>query len=588
MIEATRAAAEEFQGPVASVDLASKSLILTSATAAGTTRRFAVGDHVSVEINGETKRAGRPFGLADLLPQDRVMVRFNPGAEEPPAAALVKAVRRLTTKGFVVEVSGKQLKLRLADSWQTANAPEQTWPLGEICQVSLNGQSDQNGRVLTAMDLLQRDWVTIEHDIVIHHITALRETEVTGVIDSVDSDKRTITVTDRAGGSAAWVVSANTHIDIAGTQLTGDFSAFRSGDAVTVHRKSPDPNVRDVATVLVTPQPDPRNWAIVLEQSEYDNPRLPPVPFVTEDATELQATLRFRYRVPESQCLRERNATRLRLETALTEFLGRVPADAQVIIFCLGLGFVDSHGSGFFAPQGFDEQRAEATGLSIRWLIDALEKCPAREKLLVLDTSHDNGRPQTGSFTSAAELAETGRPGPRRPVSSSVSVVASCGPGEVGYKLSDRQRGAFGAALVAAFSGKADADGNHRVSAQELAAFVSAEVPRLRGTTSQPQTPVAFWPDARPPRISPEGARQCCVCLTISSDLPRNPPSRNLRRRRGSVPGNPTHTWSTRCCCCGKKRPPPRYRLWNKCELHFPIHAWRTSCSPGSPSAVAN
>ncbi len=504
MIEATRAAAEECHGQVASVDLSSKLLAVASANVAGDPKRFVVGEHVSVEINGETRRGGKSLGLADLLPQDRVMVRFKAGGEDPPAAALVKAVRRLTTKGLVVEVSGKQLKLRLADSWQTANAPEQAWPLGENYQVSLNGKSDHNGRVLTATDLLQRDLVTIEHDTVIHHITALRETEVTGVIESVDSDKRTITVSNPASGSAAWVITANTQINVAGTQLTGDFSAFRLGDAVTLHRKSPDPDDHDAATVSVTPQPDPSNWAVVIEQAEYDNPRLPPLPFVTEDATDLHATLRFRYRVPESQCLRERNATRLRLETILTEFLGRVPADAQVSIFCLGLGFIDSRGIGFFAPQGFDEQRAEATGIPIRWLIDQLEKCPSKDKLLVLDTSHDVGKPQTGGFASSAELAETGRPGPRRPVSSSVAVVASCGPGEVGYKLSDRHRGAFSLALVAAFSGKADSDGDHRVTAQELAAYVSTEVPRVRGSAVPPQTPVAFWPDAKPPRISPE------------------------------------------------------------------------------------
>src|SRR6185436_971198 len=108
------------------------------------------------------KHGGRPFGLADLMPQDRVTVRFKAGTEDPPAAALVKAVRRLTTKGLVVEVSAKHLKLRLADSWQTANAPEQTFPLDENCQVSLNGQTDKNGRVLTAADLLQTDHVTIE------------------------------------------------------------------------------------------------------------------------------------------------------------------------------------------------------------------------------------------------------------------------------------------------------------------------------------------------------------------------------------------------------------------------------------------
>jgi hypothetical protein len=508
MIEATRAAAEEFQGPVVTIDPAARQLTVASASSAEDSRRFAVGEHVSVEINGETKRDGRPYGLTDLLPQDRVIVRFHAGSEQedPPAAALVKAVRRLTTKGFLVEVGAKHVKLRLTETWQTEdkNAPEQAWPLGENCQVSLNGRSDQDGRVLTATDLLLRDWVTIEHDTVVHHITALRETEVRGVIESLDSDKRTVTVTEQGGQSTVWVVTANTQIDIAGTQLTGDFSAFRPGDDVTLRRKSPDPQVRDIATVSVTPKPDPRNWAIILEQAQYDNPRLPVVPFVTEDATELQATLRFRYRVPESQCFRERNATRLRLETVLSEVLGRVPSDAQVMVFCLGLGFIDSTATGYFAPQGFDEQRAEATGVKIRWLIETLEKCPAQEKLLVLDTSHDVGRPQTGSFASAAELAESGRPGPRRPISSSVSVLAGCGPGEVGYKLADQKRGVFGAALTAALTGKADADGNRQVSPQELAAFVAQEVPRLRGTTTPPQVPVAFWPDATPPRVVPE------------------------------------------------------------------------------------
>ena len=151
----------------------------------------------------------------------------SPAARILPRAALVKAVRRLTTKGFLVEVSQKQLKLRLADSWQTPNAPEQTWPLGEECLVNLNGQTNQNGRALTAVDLLQRDWVTIEHDTIVHRITASREIEVSGTIELVDPDQRTITVADRAGETASWVVSANTQIEIAGTPVPGDFRALR-------------------------------------------------------------------------------------------------------------------------------------------------------------------------------------------------------------------------------------------------------------------------------------------------------------------------------------------------------------------------
>jgi hypothetical protein len=73
---------------------------------------------------------------------------------------------------------------------------------------------------------------------------------------------------------------------------------------------------------------------------------------------------------------------------------------------------------------------------------------------------------------------------------------------------------------VAALSGKGDSDSNHQLSGQEFAAFVAAEVPRLRGTAAKPQTPVAFWPDAKPPRISPE-ARE--ALLKLAEYLSRPP-----------------------------------------------------------------
>ena len=136
----------------------SQTLTVAPAEGTGPPKRFAVGEHVSVEINGETKRDGRPLGLADLIPQDQVMVRFKAGAEDPPAAAMVKAVRRLTTKGLVVEVSSEHLKLRLSDNWRCRDAPEQSWPLARELPGNLNGQSNQNGRVSIRTDLVQRDW----------------------------------------------------------------------------------------------------------------------------------------------------------------------------------------------------------------------------------------------------------------------------------------------------------------------------------------------------------------------------------------------------------------------------------------------
>jgi serine/threonine protein kinase len=502
MIEATRAAAEEFHGPVLTIDSSAKLLTVASTVPETGEKRFSVGEHVPVEINGETKRDGRSLGLADLLPNDNVMVRYK-SAEDKAEAALVKATRRLTSKGFVDEISERQLKLRLADAWNASDATERIWPLAESCEVTVNGQSTQDGRALTIADLRQRDAVTIEFDIAVHRIAALRDTEIAGVIESIDRTQRTITLKDKEGESSSWTATPNTQITIAGTELTSEFNAIRTGDSVTLHLKSPDPTVREAAAIMVTPKPDPRAWAFVMEQNEYDNPRLPRPPFVSEDATELHATLRFRYRIPESQCLRERNATRLKLETALGAFLGRVPPDSQAIVFCLGLGFMDSSGRGYFAPQGFDEQRADATGIGVRWLIDQMEKCRATDKLLVLDTSRDTGQPQRGGFTSAAELAETARPGKRRPLSATVAVLANCSAGEVGYPMPNQQRGAFINAVVAALGGQADADNDSRVSSKELAAFVSPHVSKLLGTT-KPQTPAVFWPDPKPPRLSAE------------------------------------------------------------------------------------
>lgn len=459
-----------------------------------------LSEAATIRLNGAAAIAGRKFELAHLKPQDRVTVQHL-GDGDQRKAIDIDALRTINARGFLVAAADQELTLRIAAQWEASNARELQLALSPDCRITLNGQTTENGRPLGLHDLREKDSLSIQYDAAVSRIEAFRDVTEFGTLTAINYGKQTFEINTVDGAVATFRTDTSCRIEIDGEETPVDFYFLRPNDRLTVQRRSPDPAVRDAVLISVEPQSDERAWAIVIGHDDYDNPRLPRSAFAASDARLLQDTLRVQYRVPAAQLLAEQNATRVKLENSIPQFLQRVKPGSQLIVYFVGHGYIDAKGQGYLAPQGFDERNVESSAISVRWLLDKMESCAAGEKVFVLDTTHQSTDRLPDRYPSPRELAETAKLGPTRPVSTSVTVIASCEAGQHGLPGAVATQGMFGAAVAAAFQGEADLNQDHRIDAGELYRFLETRL-ASESTADARQTPHLFVPDATPPRMT--------------------------------------------------------------------------------------
>jgi hypothetical protein len=290
----------------------------------------------------------------------------------------------------------------------------------------------------------------------------------------------------------------------------------------------------------VVPRYEPQTWVLVLDQAEHLGDQVPELPFVTDDATALHDTFHFRYRVPEGQLQRARDLSAEQFRVAVATFAQRATPDSQLIVCFLGLGTIQADGKPLLAANDFDSQRVDDTSIPLTWLLQQLEASPAKEKLLLLCTGAPTSDGNANvKLASALELAEAARTRPRRPLSSSVNVLAASGEGETYVVSPERKRSVFALSLERAFAGAADVVPDQRISAAELAGFIPAETSRLAGEIGQKQTATLISADPNPPRIS-EMAREAVAMLLFKLTQPIREVSRMEYEAAAKVsPGQP-------------------------------------------------
>jgi serine/threonine-protein kinase len=495
----TRQLSVELTGVLVEVHARTKSLRVL-ATGETSPLDLILSEAATIRLNGASAKAGRKFELAHLKPQDRVTVQYIAAGDQRKAIA-IEALRTINVNGFLMTATNGEITLRIGPRWDAPEARELPLVVGSDCPITLNGETTENGRPLALHDLREKDSISIQYDAVVHRIEAFRDVMEIGTLTTINYGKQTFDIETADGTAATFRTDTRCRILIDGEDSPVDFYYLRLGDRLTVQRRSPDPAVRDALLISVEPQPDDRTWVVVIGHDDYDNPRLPKLAFAAADAQSIHQAMRIQYRVPISQMLVEHNATLVKLENSIPQFLERVSPGSQLIVYFVGHGHIDKKQQGFLAPQGFTERRIESSALSLRWLIGKMESCNAAEKVLLLDTTHQSEDRLPDRYPSSRELAEAAKPNPNRPVSTSVTVIASCQTGQHGLPNAAATQGMFGAATAAAFHGKADSNKDHRIDVGELYVFLQNRL-ASESTADARQTPHLFVPDATPPRMT--------------------------------------------------------------------------------------
>ena len=133
----------------------------------------------------------------------------------------------------------------------------------------------------------------------------------------------------------------------------------------------------------------------------------------------------------------------------------------------------------YLAPKNFDFKRPGLTGLGLQWLVDQLEKCPAKEKLLLLDCSQAGAGTDLAREPSSAEMLQSLKTPPGRAPLRTVWAVASCRAGQRGQTWPSKGHGLFAWCLAEGYTGRADTNRDGRIEPTELFGY-------LQGTCRPP------------------------------------------------------------------------------------------------------
>lgn len=76
------------------------------------------------------------------------------------------------------------------------------------------------------------------------------------------------------------------------------------------------------------------------------------------------------------------------IKKKLQEFFSKASPNDQIMVFLAGHGVLDSDNNYYFAPYDMDFQNVNKNGVSFETIVKELQKSPARNKLLLMDTCH--------------------------------------------------------------------------------------------------------------------------------------------------------------------------------------------------------
>ena len=470
------------------------------------------GDQLAVRVpgtvkilwNGSDQIDGRPVALGDLHAGDRVTVQ-HVAEESGRAATALAALHPVTLEGTIRAVDAAKGVLTVEEG-SGKDVKMVSLPLAPDCRVTLNDRTRLDERLLTAGDLRPGDRAKITRDTRVVSVEAVRILGQAGKVQAV-RPKMLDVLLDGEPRPKTFLVDAECKIALGGEPA--ELEDLRPGDVVDLAHDSPSPRAPNPRALAVTARrpADPTRWAVLVAIEKYDDSSLGAVPYAAADAALLRDTLVARYGVPADHVLWLTDVSQVRLEREIPSFLEKLQAADRLIVYFSARAFRDGEGKVYLAAKEFHRERAAATGLDVQWLVDKLEACPAKDKLLLLDACHAVPGIDPQQEPSTAEMFQGLKaPAGQAPLRT-LTGIASCSAGQRGHVLPERKHGLFAQSLAEGLSGRADKNRDGRLEATELFAFLTESMAVSAGTIRQSQTAKLFLPDNKPPRLSEEARK---------------------------------------------------------------------------------
>ncbi len=455
---------------------------------------FVPAELKKIYLNGQQTFQEKPVTLVSLRPGDRLKVWYDRKGTSDNVANRLEAQRRVEFKGMLAEdFDGRALSV-VKDNRQVVKLP-----FGSQYVITVNGQP-----VAKPSGLKRGDRVTVKHDNYIVEVIAQRKLSGSGVVQQIGYESRTLNVEDN-GQKMTYLAGPQCKITLGDEAVP--FDALRPGDRVKIEHEAIDANSQAaIAATAVAAErsADATRWALIVAVQNYDDKHLSPLSYPLADAQLLQDVLTKRYRISADQLRVLKDPSAVELEQQVAEFLKKVAADGRLIVYYVGHACKDADGQVFLAPKDFRADKPAVNGRPLQWLVDLVEDCPAKEKLLLLDGSHSGAGAEQAAEPSSAEMIRALKPQPNRALLRKAIAVASCQKGQRGLDLPEKGHGLFAWLLAEGYGGAADANRDTLVEPTELFAYLQKGMPAAAAEGIQ--TPELFLPDDRPPRLS-EAAR---------------------------------------------------------------------------------
>ena len=409
-----------------------------------------------------------------------------------------------------------------------------------------------NGQPFSSPSSLKRgDRVTVEHDIKIAKVVAQRTLAGGGVVQQIRYEPpQTLSVAEDSGQKLMYLVGPQCKITLGDESVPLDL--LRPGDRVKIEHGEVDAKGQSAisATAIAAERPaDATRWALIIAVQNYDDKLLGPLKYPLDDAALLADALTKRYRIAAEQLRVLKDPSAVELEQQVPEFLKKVGTDGRLIVYFVGHACQDGGGQVFLAPKDFRSDQPAVNGRPLQWLVDLVEDCPAKEKLLLLDASHAASGAEQAAEPSSAEMIRTLKPQPNRALLRKVTAVASCRKGQRGLNLPGKEHGLFAWCLAEGYGGAADANRDTLVEPTELFAYLQKEMPAAGAVGVQ--APELFLPDDRPPRLS-EAAKTSIRKLAGYADQLRvnlDEAAQEYDVALQAAGLSPNRAWSSDWCC---------------------------------------
>lgn len=524
-----------------------------------------------IQLNGVTEQLGSPLSLKILREGDLVSIEYQDDKDRLEAIS-VSAKRLVSLTGALVSMDPAKRTISLSNV-EPANEQRESYELSDDSVFSLNDlEFYSSGKKVTLADLRAGDAISIEMDSLVHAVSAERQFNDGGIVRKVDTGNRTIDVfLDRSSKVVPFRLDDNCSIVLKSDSQVRPLQFVRVGDRVELTHDSPDSINASTQKIEVSPAAKRDLWAIVVGIGALADNRLTKPKTASADAQLVQETLTGYYRVPEDQLLLLLDPNNVQLRQQVEDFVSRVPQNGQLVVYLAGLGFITDAGQAVLATNEFSQNRIAQSGFPLREWIDLLEASPSQETLLLLDCYPLNSRGGGLKPVSAVELVESLMPSPGKPISTSVTVITSSGKNERQGLLADQSNGLFAAALSNAVEGAADRDGDHLVTAKELASFVDSEMNSLAKSGQAPQTSSIYYPDASPDRLNPETRRAVFEILSYV-DTPRwkNEYATRYESAKRLQPDEPDVDLAYGLVCLKHNRTVEFRKVYEKVQLEHP------------------